>query len=359
MHSIKHSIAACLWLCLPMATVLAQTPAPVTVVMPQLQQATQQVQLIGSFNARNAASLSPRLPGLVQALLVDAGDRVAAGAVLVRLDDRLAVLELVQADAAVTQAQAAYSEAVRLRDEALRLENSAVLPATEISAREAAVEVAQAAVEVAKAQRDTQAERVQRHKVVAPFAGVITQRLSDPCEWVQTGTALLELVDVNDLWLDVQAPQRLWPVLGDAPQVAVTVDALGGRVLAARVAARVPVSDPAARTFLLRLTLTDRNADITPGMSARVQLTLQSEVNNLTIPRDALIRYPDGTTTVWVVDKTQSPARASQREVQLVRVSGDSAEIVSGLEPDEPVVVRGNEVLSEGQAVSLTDANRE
>jgi len=355
MQSTQHFVVACLWLCLPMTSLLAQTPAPVTVVMPQLQQATQQVQLTGSFNARNAASLSPRLSGLVQELLVDAGDRVAAGDVLVRLDDRLAQLELDQAESAVIQAQAALAEAVRLRDEALRLKDSAVLPATEISARESAVEIARAAVAVAQAQRDTQAERVQRHQVLAPFAGVIAQRLSDPGEWVQTGTALLELVDVSDLWLDVQAPQRLWPQLGAEPEVAVTVDALGERVLAASVAARVPVSDPAARTFLLRLSLHDRNADITPGMSARVRLVLSGDARNLIVPRDALIRYPDGTTTVWVVDTSQSPPRASQQQVQLAGVSGNSAEIVSGLRPDQPVVVRGNEVLTEGQAVSVSN----
>jgi len=148
MQSTQHFVVACLWLCLPMTSLLAQTPAPVTVVMPQLQQATQQVQLTGSFNARNAASLSPRLSGLVQELLVDAGDRVAAGDVLVRLDDRLAQLELDQAESAVIQAQAALAEAVRLRDEALRLKDSAVLPATEISARESAVEIARAAPSV-------------------------------------------------------------------------------------------------------------------------------------------------------------------------------------------------------------------
>lgn len=330
-------------------------PAPVTISMPEARQARQQVELTGSFNARNAASLSPRLSGLVQELLVDAGDRVAVGDVLVRLDDRLAQLELAQAESAVNQAQAALVEAVRLRDEALRLKDSAVLPATEISARESAVEIARAAVAVAQAQRDTQAERVQRHQVVAPFAGVIAQRLSDPGEWVQTGTALLELVDVSDLWLDVQAPQRLWPLLGAEPEVEVTVDALGERELAASVAARVPVSDPAARTFLLRLQLNDPSADITPGMSARVRLLLAGTTRNLIIPRDALIRYPDGTTTVWVVDASQSPARASQQQVQLAGVSGDSAEIVSGLGPDQPVVVRGNEVLTEGQAVNVSN----
>jgi len=334
----------------------SSAPLPVTVTLPESRQAVQQVELTGSFNARNAASLSPRLSGLVQELLVDAGDRVAAGDVLVRLDDRLAVLELAQAASALRQAQASLAEAERLRDEALRLKDSAVLPATEISARESALAIARAAVAVAQAQRDTQAERVQRHKVVAPFAGVISQRLSDPGEWVQIGTAVVELVDVNDLWLDVQAPQRLWPLLGAAPAVEVTVDALGDRVLAAQVAARVPVSDPAARTFLLRLTLADRSADITPGMSARVRLSLPGAQRNLIIPRDALIRYPDGTTTVWVVDTTQSPPRANQRQVQLVGVSGNSAEIVSGLAPDQPVVVRGNEVLTEGQAVRVIDA---
>ena len=332
---------------------LGQETAPVTVAQPELRRAVEQVDLTGSFTARRAAQLSPRLSGLVETIDIDAGDEVAAGDVIVRLDDRLAELQLAQAEAAVAQARASFDEAVRLRDEALRLSEDRFLPETEIQARKSGVQVARAALDVASAERDTAAERLERHSIVAPFDGVIARRLTEAGEWVETGTAVAELVAVDHLWLDVQAPQRLWPRLRQQTNVSVVMDALGGRTFNAEIAARVPVSNPNARTFLLRLVLPDADADITPGMSARALLRLTGDADALLVPRDALIRYPDGTITVFVIDDSDSPPRVRQREVTIGRVDGDRAVVESGLESDQAVVVRGNEVLNDGDAVRV------
>jgi RND family efflux transporter MFP subunit len=337
------------------APALGQEPAPVTVTQPEVRPAVDRVELTGSFTARRAAQLSPRLSGLVETISIDAGDTVEAGDVVVRLDDRLARLQLAQAVALVAQARAAFDEAVRLRDEAERLGEDKFLPDTLIQARKSAVHVAKAALDVAGAERDTAAERLERHAIIAPFDGVIARRLTEAGEWVETGTAVAELVAVDDLWLDVQAPQRLWPRLRQDTRVDAVVDALGGRAFTAAVAARVPVSDPSARTFLLRLKLSDANADldITPGMSARVVLRLSTGADAVLVPRDALIRYPDGTITVFVLDDATTPPKVRQREVVIGRVDGDMAVIESGLEAGQRVVVRGNEALNDDDTVRV------
>jgi len=338
------------------AVALAQSPAPVAVAEPVVEPAIEQVELTGSFIARRFAALSPRLAGLVESIHVEAGDTVEAGALLVQLDDRLAELDLAQAEAEVERARSALREAERLRDEARRLGEDRFFPDTEIQARESGAEIAGAELAVAEAERDTVAERVEFHRVTAPFDGVIARRLTDEGEWVPTGTAVAELVAVDHLWLELQAPQRLWPRLPRAAEIQVTVDAIPDRTFDASLAARVPVSNPNARTFLVRLTLDDAHSDITPGMSARATLRLASAGDALLVPRDALIRYPDGTTTLFIVDRNSSPPVARQREVTLGRVDGDRAVILSGLEPGAPVVVRGNETLVDGQPVRIVES---
>lgn len=334
----------------------AQQQAPVAVAEPQVEPAVEQVELTGSFTARRAAELSPRLAGLVESIEFEAGDRVEAGQVLVRLDGRLAALELAQAEADVARARAAFDEAVRLRDEGQRLAEDRFLPDTEIRARVSGAEVARAELAVAEAARDTVAERLAFHRIVAPFDGVIARRLADEGEWVETGTAVGELVAIDDLWLELQAPQRLWPQLGRVAGIEVSVDAIPDRLFGAELAARVPVSDPNARTFLVRLVLTEGDVDITPGMSARARIRLASDADALLVPRDALIRYPDGTVTLFVVDRSSSPPVARQRQVTLGRVDGDRAVIASGLERGMLVVVRGNEALADGQPVRVIDS---
>ena len=75
----------------------------------------------------------------------------------------------------------------------------------------------------------------------------------------------------------------------------------------------------------------------------------------LGLPRDVLKRYPDGTTTVWVVDGSGEDAKAFERKVRIGRAIAETVDIVDGLEPDARVVLDGNETLQEGQAVRIVD----
>ena len=88
-------------------------------------------------------------------------------------------------------------------------------------------------------------------------------------------------------------------------------------------------------------------------MSARAQIRMASDADAVLVPRDALIRYPDGTTTLFIVDRSVSPPVARQRQVVLERLVGDRAVIAEGLEPGVAVVVRGNETLSDGRPVRI------
>lgn len=347
-------LAACQLLALPGH---AQDPAPVEAVMPERSQSQRTLELSGSLTPRRAASLSPRVPGLVAEILVDAGDPVARGGVLLRLDDQLAKLAVAEAAAAVEESRATLAEARRRRDEAERLVEDNYVSRTEIEAMNAQVAIAEAAVARQDAMAATARARLERHSVIAPFDGVISRKMTEAGEWVETGAVIAELVGTRELWVDVRAPQEYWGELRPDTAVSVVLDAQPGRTIDAVVHARVPVNDPSARTFLVRLLLEDIDdpAMITPGMSARARFTLDGGNEILRVPRDALIRYPDGTTTLWVVEEDGGTARAREIRVTVGRTDGDRVEIVSDLEPLRPVIVRGNENLTEDRVVRVTD----
>jgi membrane fusion protein, multidrug efflux system len=343
------------WLALLGVTLL--TPAlaqvPVTVVEPEVGQASQTLSLSGNLIARQSSRLSPQVAGLVAEIVVDAGDRVSAGDVLVRLDARSAKLEEDRAEAVVAEAMAALAEAERLRDEGRRLVKDRFVPETEVQAREAGVLQAQAAVARARSELEIARHRRALHAIEAPFDGVVSQRLAETGEWVDTGTAVLELVAVEDLWLDVRVPQRYWTRIDGDTALAAYADTAPDRPLDARVEARVPVNDPAARTFLLRLLVHDESGSITPGMSARVRIELPGGAAVTLVPRDAIIRYPDGTTTIWTIHQAAGQDVAREVQVELLRMVGDRAELAGEFDPRVPIVTRGNEALSEGEAVRI------
>lgn len=339
-----------------LAPVLAGAATPVAVVTPTVGPASQTLSLSGNLTPRQAAAISPQVAGLVATMRVDAGDVVAAGDPLVELDARTARLEQARARAVVEEMRTALAEAERLRDEGRRLLERRVLPESEVQAREAAVRLAEAAVARARSELDLATERVAQHVIRAPFAGVVSQRLAESGEWVGTGNPVVELVGVNDLWLDVRVPQQFWNRLGPDLALAARADALPGRQLDAEVHARVPVSDPTARTFLLRLLVHDESGRLTPGMSARVDLLLPGAGTVTSVPRDAIIRYPDGTTTVWIVTAADGGWVAHERPVQLLQLAGERAELAGELPAGARVVVRGNEGLADGERVAVTEA---
>lgn len=330
-----------------------QSARPVEVALPEAGPVVRTLELTGSFTARRAADLSPRVAGLVAEIAADAGDRVEAGDVILRLDERLAELAVDEAQALATERRAALAEAERLLDETGRLRERDFVPETQLEARRSEVAIAAAALSRAESALATARERLERHALVAPFGGVVATRTVEVGEWVETGAAVVRLVDIDSLWLDVRAPQGRWGDLGGEISVRAVVDALPGRTFDARVHRRVPVADPNARTFLVRLVTENDAGAITPGMSARARFDVVGDGEVLRVPRDAVIRYPDGTTTVWVVDRGSDTPVARELEVTLGATVGDAVEIVAGMDRPQPVIVRGNEVLGDGDPVRV------
>lgn len=333
------------------------TAAPVHVMTPQKLTLTRDLPLTGTLTAERNARLSPRVDGLVRTLLVDAGDRVAEGDVLVELDAELAEHALGRMSAQALQSKAQLTEAQRLVIEARKLVRERHLPRTELERREAELELAKAAYAASQAAEREQAEIVRRHALPAPFDGVIARRLTDVGEWVTRGGPVLELVGTDRVRLDVYAPQEHFLAIREDAAVQVRI-AGADEPQQGRIAALVPVGDAGARTFLVRIILEGDDVPLLPGASATAVIKLQGSRPALAAPKDALLRYPDGTHTVFVIEQQNGQTVARERRVEVGR-SGEQVEILEGLSPGERIVVRGNESLRDGAAVDIVARNQD
>jgi len=117
----------------------AQEPVPVRVVMPEPSAAAATLRLTGTVTAERRAGLSPRLSGLVAAVLVDAGDHVERSHVLLELDRELAEIALARAEAALAEARSNLAEARRLQSESAQLIAQRHIAESEALARDADV----------------------------------------------------------------------------------------------------------------------------------------------------------------------------------------------------------------------------
>ena len=310
------------------------------------------VQVTGTVTSPRSAVLSPSVGGLISVLDLDAGDRVATGDVVVGLDAELARLTLEREEARLVQARIALDDARRRLEEAERVGRTQAIPASQIKSIAAEVEQDEAAVTEAEAAVAQQRAVVARHRIRAPFAGVISRRLSEIGEWANPGDPLVELVAIDDLRFDFRVPQEFFQAVTPETRVVLYSDALAGDAIQGSVQAIVPVNEPGARTFLVRAVALDPGAlAITPGMSARGELHIDTARMGVVVTRDALLRYPDGREIVWVVDRTGELPKVNQRKVKTGLQFDGLIEIVEGLVAGTAVVTRGNETLQDGQTV--------
>lgn len=333
---------------------IAAQEAPVKVTRARTAEIPKRVELSASVVSPRSAKISTDIGGLVQSVIVDLGDRVKAGASLVQLDATLEQLELRQTIAAVDEARETTADADREARIGRQLAARKNLPQNVLDAREAEARIAAAALRRLEAVAAKQRERVDRHNIRAPFDGVVAQRIANEGEWVAPGTAVVVLVETTRLYVDVPVPQHYYSQLGDSLRVTLRFDALPGQAFPAELVARVPVSDPTARTFTLRLRPEVGADKLIPGMSARVVLDYGAHARGVVVPRDAIIRYPDGRTSVWVAEADGKASKASEHLVELGPAFDGMVHIKSGLADGATVIVEGNESLREGQRVRLT-----
>jgi len=328
--------------------------APVELAPVERRAIVETLRLSGSLTSPYTSSLSPDFEGRLVSLNVDAGDRVKQGDILFKLDDELARLELAQAIASEHEAEADLTEAKRRVVEVRKLVSEKTFPESEARSLEALVARNQAILERRRAERAYAAATLERHALKAPFSGVIAERGADLGERVDTDSRVLLLVAIDRLQLDLRVPQQYFQRVNVGTEVNLTVDALPGQTIAARVSQVVPVSDPDARTFLVRAQVKNPAARLTPGMSVRAVVRIGTDRQAEVVPRDALIRYPDGRTVVWVASVEGDSYVVEERQVKTGLTFDGSIEIVEGLTAGERVVIRGNEALRQGQQVRIT-----
>lgn len=303
---------------------------------------------VGTVTYPEVAEVAAEVEGKVTRVLIEDGERVAAGQPLALLDaellrTRIAALEASRQQAAV-EAKRARLDAARYGDlfrqrlvseqeyDTYRYGGEAL----EKKAQSLAAAVAALRVELAK------------KEVGAPFAGVVVERRVEPGEWVDAGTAVATVARDDEVDIMVNVPGELTAQL--AAGLAVAIETPRGSTRG-RIAAVIPRGEVRTRTFPVKIRAAN-TLGLLEGMEAQVALPTAPGREGLVVPRDALISR-DGRNTVILVEG--GSARTVFVEVtgylgQRVGVAGE------GLAEGLPVVTRGNERLQDGQPVRILGA---
>jgi len=347
------ALAIAMLVCLPPAQ--AAKPTHPKVVISQVEQGTitDEIKLSGTVSSPRVTRLSAEVSGLVNQVYVDAGSLVKSGDTLLSLDTELENLSLKAAKATALRATEELADAKRRFEDGKRLAKKKTMSANELKSLEAGVNIARATLQRYAAEKQLQQARLERHQLVAPFAGVISHKFVETGEWIKPGDTVMELVANENLRIDFQVPQQEFPRINSTSEIQIKLDALPDKVFNGIVQTVVPYSDSDARTFLLRVSLSDSSPAILPGMSASGLLRLKSGSQGLMVSRDAVLRYPDGRITVWVVEKHGDNMSVSERRIKTGSSFNNTVSILDGLKAGDQVVVEGNESLKDGQTITV------
>jgi RND family efflux transporter MFP subunit len=303
---------------------------------------------LGDVSALQHARLAAGASGEVRRVLVRVGDRVQQGDMLLEIDPSLASAR-VRAAAASKQAGSAQFERARRDAERLSVAGPDIAAAAEIE--QATSERKRAAAERGRLKAAETEARAQlgRHRVKAPFEGVVANRRVDPGDWVDPGVEVIELIDDRDVEVLASIPPEVarYLSIGDKAHLS-----RQGETTPATVRGIVRALDSESRTVRLRLAPDQPRSWLLPGAAVDVLLTIErSEPGALVVPRDALVYGIASLKVVKSVDGKAEPVPvevvARGRDEVLVRAEGLAA--------GDLVLTRGNERVFPGQPLIVLE----
>lgn len=363
----------------------------------------------GNIRARSTVELSSDISARVSALLVEEGEDVQAGQVLLRLDPAQYQAGVSRSEAALSQARAsqAQMEANLLRSQrdldrflALRQRDSLLVSTQQVDDARTGVEVAEAqlrsaefGVSQAQASLDEAQDRLSKTIIRAPMAGKVTRLNVEQGETVIIGTMnnagslILTISDLSVIEAVMQVDETDVPQVSLGDSASVRIDAFPDRVFTGRVteignsAIRPPsqqtAGQQAAIDFEVVITLDPTDADLRPDLSATADIVTDVRDDVLTVPIIALtVREPEADSAA--ADTASAKASDGPKAVKdqegvflvgdgkvtftpiTVGISGQEYfEVVSGLQAGDTVVAGPYQVirqLKNGDPVKKSEA---
>lgn len=340
----------------------AQRKIPVQVDEVRSEPLDQTLPILGRFVARQTGPIAAETAGAVAEVTVQPGDRVEAGdtlAVLIadRLDAEVARRRaaVASAEAKIRTARARLAQSQQELERLQRLRQSAAFSQARFDDAEQSVvrfrsEVGEAEADHVKYRAELRLAEIDLEKATirAPYGGVVTLRHTESGAYVQPGSPVVTLL--NDRELEIEADVPASRIGGVRPGLMVEASLDDGERYPAMVRAVIPNENAMTRTRAVRFTPRFRSPPALSAVNSTVTVHLPTgrprEV--VSVHKDAVVQR--GGPVVFRVED----GKAAESRVRLGEGVGNRFEVLSGLEPGDLAVVRGNERLQSGQALDFT-----
>ncbi len=344
---------------------------PVNVVTVRRSSASTELTLPGNIQAFQDTLIYARTTGYLRRWLAEIGDRVQEGQLLAEIESPEVDQELRQAQANLAQARAALLQAQAnlelARISALRWKNLVQLHAVsqqEADVQQSTFEARKADVQATQATINSNQANVQRllelqgfERVVAPFAGVITARNAEVGALITAGGSstsqeLFRIAQIDPLRIYVNVPQTFVTAIQVGQPAGIVVRELPQQPFPGTVTRTANALDPASRTLLTEVQLSNPEGRLLPGMYVQVQFASARPNPPLLVPANALVVRADGPQVALV----SAEHTVHYQKIEVGRDDGNEVEVTAGLGDNDVVVANPTDDVREGIMVQpVTD----
>jgi membrane fusion protein (multidrug efflux system) len=320
-----------------MASMSAPT-ASVSVAEVQSQSWPEQIDAVGTLEARQGAQLTAQTSGIVTQVLFESGQTAEQGQLLVQLNDNQAKAQLAKDQAALENARfqmARQKKLIASKNTSQEAEQAA----------DAAMREAQASVQADQAQ-------LENLQIRAPFDGHLGLRSVSPGQYVTAGTGVVDLQQWNPLRLVFDIPQRQLPRIAIGDAVSLSINGYPDKRFQGKISAIGAALDDSTRSVRVEALIDNPDDLLRPGMFGQVQVRLANTLQVLAIPRTA-ITYNTYGEYLYLVEKGKDGDTVQQRLVKVGMQRGDLVQVTDGVKEGEQVVTSGQVKLYPGSHVKI------
>ena len=304
-----------------------------------------EIKAVGTLRAAKGTDLAPEVAGTVENIFLESGQDVTEGAVLLQLrsaEDFAKLQSLI--------ANTRLAELTVERDEKL-LKVQAISQAT--------YDTDIAALESLKAQVEAQKALLEKKTISAPFAGQLGLRKVDVGQYLNAGTPIVTLQQLDPIHLDFFVPQQSLSRMIVGQKLVAKSDAQEGKLFEGEITAIESKVDENTRNIEVRATFRNPEKTLRPGMFATATITKGEPQKFITLPQTAISFNPYGS-TVYVV-KRATAAEGEKMTVQMAFVKtgltrGDQVAVLSGVKEGDEVVTSGQMKLHNGSSVAINNS---
>ncbi len=285
----------------------------------------------GTVRANEQVELVSEISGKIEEIFFEEGTRVAAGQVLLKIDDEALQAERERIRFRVELAERQEERQRELLEEGVISQDGYDLALNQLNVLRSELRVNEA--------------RLLKTEIRAPFAGVIGLRYVSPGSYLSPATRIATLQDLSSVKLDFSVPEKYSSRMRRGGEVTFSVKG-SEQEFRGQIYAIEPSVDPDTRSLLLRARCPNPERILVPGAFADVRLVVQRVEDALTVPAIAVIPELGGKKVFVLEDGIAQP-----RQVTTGIRTDERVQVVSGLEPGEPVIVSAIQQLRPGLEV--------